>query len=1577
MWPINRLLGRQCDSCPSFRMCSDHQKKVCPGPIAPPPPRRTRLELETLEDRTVPANAIVTENQLLGNPASEWDITGAGDSTLQGFATDISVNQGQTVQFKIKDSALAPYRLDIYRMGYYGGMGARKVATIPSSATLRQTQPNPLTNAATGLVDCGNWAVSASWAVPANATSGIYFAKAIRDDTGGASHIFFVVRDDDGNSDLLFQTSDSTWQAYNNFGGKSLYDVNSTNEARAYKVSYNRPITTRATSGGMGNSNFVFWGEYPMVRWLEANGFNVSYFTNVDSARRGTEIQEHQVFLSVGHDEYWSGDMRANVEAARDAGVHLAFFSGNEMYWKTRWESSIDSSGTPFRTLVCYKESVDDGADDPTNTWTGLWRDMRRIPPGDTVEPEQLLTGQIFSVNRGPGAEFGTAIKVPEAEGKMRLWRNTSVATLSPGQTATLANGTLGYEWDEDVDNGYRPAGTIHMSSTTENVPEKLVDPVSWPGCDGSAGHPCSACRGCMVAPGTATHTLTQYKAPSGALVFGAGTVQWSWGLDGNHDGGSTTPDVRMRQATVNLFADMGVQPESLQSGLVAATASTDAVAPTSTITSPTGGTVVQVGQAVTISGTAADTGGGRVGGVEVSTDDGLTWHPAVGRTSWSYVWTPISSGPAVLRSRAADDSGNLGVMSAGRSVTVSSSNTLVAAYSFDAGSGATLADASGKGNSGTISGATWTASGKYGKALTFDGVNDWVTVNDSSTLDLSSTMTIEAWVFPTAINGWESVILKEANGDLAYGLYSDNNGNDSGGPRRPIVSVRQGGNTYWTPGAAQVALNNWSHLAATFDGSNLKMYVNGTLASTLSAPGSISVSANPLRMGGNSVWGEWFDGRIDEVRIYNRVLLQSEIQNDMNTPIGVADTQPPTAPTNLTANGGIGSVGLSWTASTDNVSVANYNVHRSTTSNFTPTAGNRIAQPTSTSYTDTGMPAGTYYYRVTAQDSANNVSGSSNEATGTSTTDSTPPTVNVTAPSGGATVSGTITVSANASDNVGVVGVQFLLDGANLGAEDTTAPYSISWNSNTVANGTHTLAARARDAAGNQTTSTTVTITVNNQVSSGLVAAYGFNEASGSTVSDASGSGNTGTISGATRTASGKYGRALSFDGINDLVTISDSASLDLTTALTLEAWVRPVVAVSGRTVILKEAGTEEVYAIYGNEDLPRPLGAVRIGGAYKIATGTSQLPLNTWSHLASTYDGATLRLYVNGTQVGSVPTTGSIEVSSGVVRIGGNSIWGEYFSGLIDEVRIYNRALSVTEIQTDMNTPVGSPERLLGEPMSGNASPLSQHEIRALFDEAVTRWSAVLGDPFAAQRLQSVRVEIMDLPGTTLGLADGAVIYLDADGAGHGWFLDSTPWEDSEFAPGLAESPAVGRVDLLTVMAHEMGHILGLADDPATDPFMGTVMADVLPLGIRRIHLENLVSAVAPSSPPPIVSDTAPRFAVAAARSQTSAAPARLPARIASSPGVTVEPASDNPSWFLAPTLAAENSTAGDEEQKRKDPSTINALEPTYGRVFDIIHAKQGIDDVMSSLAFAIPDVVVCTVLSVDGAKKGAVSS
>jgi Domain of unknown function (DUF4082)/Bacterial Ig-like domain/Bacterial Ig domain len=591
-----------------------------------------------------PANAVVAENCLPGQPASEWDISGVGDTTIQGYAAQFSVNRGTTVQFKVATNATA-YRFDIYRMGYYGGAGARRVATVTPSAALPQTQPSCLNDAASGLIDCGNWAVSGSWAVPATATSGIYFAKVTRTDTGGASHIVFVVRDDASTSNLLFQTADTTWQAYNEYGGNSLYTGNPV--GRAYKVSYNRPFNTRAVAGGQ---DWVFNAEYPMVRWLESNGYDVSYFSGIDSDRFGSLIQQHRVFLSVGHDEYWSAAQRANVEAARNAGVNLAFFSGNEVFWKTRWENSIDGSGTPYRTLVSYKETHANAKIDPTAAWTGTWRDPRFSPPADGGRPENALTGTIFMANDS-GQDY--SIVIPEADGKMRFWRNTSVATLASGQSATLPVGTLGYEWDADLDNGFRPPGLVRLSSTSITFGGVLQD------------------FGSTYGSGTLNHALTLYRHSSGARVFGAGTIQWSWGLDANHDLGSEPADVRMQQATVNLFADMNSQPGSLQAGLVAATASTDAAGPTSVITAPAAAANLIVNSAVTVSGTATDAGGGVVGGVEVSVDGGATWRRATGRASWTYSWTPTAIGTVTIRSRAADDSGNIEAPSAGLVVNV------------------------------------------------------------------------------------------------------------------------------------------------------------------------------------------------------------------------------------------------------------------------------------------------------------------------------------------------------------------------------------------------------------------------------------------------------------------------------------------------------------------------------------------------------------------------------------------------------------------------------------------------------------------------------------------------------------------------------------------------------------------------------------------------------------------------------------------------------------------------------------------------------------------------------------------
>jgi hypothetical protein len=293
-------------------------------------------------------NAIACENSKPGSPSSEWDITGAGDSDIQGFSTDISVNAGQPINFKI-DTNASNYTIAIYRTGWYQGLGARKIADVTPLA-FRQSQPQCLNDAATGLYDCGTWAVSATWQVPPTAVSGVYVALLRRPDNGASSHITFIVRSDGSHSDVVFQTSDTTWQAYNDYGGSNFYY--GTN-GRAYKVSYNRPVATR---GGPAGRDFYFSNEYPMVRFLEKNGYDISYISGIDTHRSGAQLLNHKVFLSVGHDEYWSGPQRANVEAARDAGVNLQFLSGNEMYWRTRIEPSpVDSAAG--RTITSYKET--------------------------------------------------------------------------------------------------------------------------------------------------------------------------------------------------------------------------------------------------------------------------------------------------------------------------------------------------------------------------------------------------------------------------------------------------------------------------------------------------------------------------------------------------------------------------------------------------------------------------------------------------------------------------------------------------------------------------------------------------------------------------------------------------------------------------------------------------------------------------------------------------------------------------------------------------------------------------------------------------------------------------------------------------------------------------------------------------------------------------------------------------------------------------------------------------------------------------------------------------------------------
>src|SRR5690606_21060230 len=255
--------------------------------------------------------------------------------------------------------------------------------------------------------------------------------------------------------------------------------------------------------------------------------------------------------------------------------------------------------------------------------WTGTWRDPRFADASDGGhEPENALTGTMYMVN-----DISAPLTVTAAEGKLRFWRNTGLASLAPGASADLGQGIIGYESDEDVDNGFRPGGLIRMSTTTRATSQYLYD------------------YGNDVADGTTTHNITLYRAASGALVFGAGTVQWGWGLDDNHDAGvPAAADSRIQQAQINLLADMGAQPSTRMSTLQPASKSTDTTAPTTTITSPTPGQAIPNGTSVTVTGTASDVGG-VVAGVEVSTDGGETWRLASGTTSWNYTYVQQGSG--------------------------------------------------------------------------------------------------------------------------------------------------------------------------------------------------------------------------------------------------------------------------------------------------------------------------------------------------------------------------------------------------------------------------------------------------------------------------------------------------------------------------------------------------------------------------------------------------------------------------------------------------------------------------------------------------------------------------------------------------------------------------------------------------------------------------------------------------------------------------------------------------------------------------------------------------------------------
>ncbi|MFO1098478.1 MAG: Ig-like domain-containing protein [Xanthobacteraceae bacterium] len=411
-------------------------------------------------------------------------------------------------------------------------------------------------------------------------------------------------------------------------------------------------------------------------------------------------------------------------------------------------------------------------------------------------------------------------------------------------------------------------------------------------------------------------------------------------------------------------------------------------------------------------------------------------------------------------------------------------------------------------------------------------------------------------------------------------------------------------------------------------------------------------------------------------------------------------DTIAPSIPTGLTATvKSTTQIDLAWAPSTDNVAVTGYQVLRN---------GAPVATATGTSFSDTGLtPSTSYSYAVKAFDAAGNYSASSTPPVSatTLTPDTTAPTVALAAPAAGATLSGTVTITANAADDVAVGGVTFLVDNVVVGGgEDSTSPYSVSWDTTTVANGAHTVIARARDTSNNSTDSLPINVTVANMQIVGLAAAYGFDEGAGTIASDASGHANTANLQNGVAWVAGQHGTAASFDGVNDYISIPNSASTNISgNALTISMWINPQPLASGDSVVVGKFWNTTMsspYYQYGLELGGGNRTDFYIGtssGPLTALNGTT-LPFNQWSYLAITFDGAQVRTYVNGTLANTQALTASITARGNSMNIGADTSTQQIYKGTLDDLRIYSRVLTQTEIQIDMTTPVG------GGPVAGS---------------------------------------------------------------------------------------------------------------------------------------------------------------------------------------------------------------------------------------------------------------------------------
>ncbi len=634
-----------------------------------------------------------------------------------------------------------------------------------------------------------------------------------------------------------------------------------------------------------------------------------------------------------------------------------------------------------------------------------------------------------------------------------------------------------------------------------------------------------------------------------------------------------------------------------------------------------------------------------------------------------------------------------------------------IASYAFDEGSGATAHDSTATHNA-TIHGAKWTEEGKYGAALKFDGENDILTIPSSPELEFSEAFTLEAWVRPQDSREFGAIITKETPGFYGYALES---GGWAKGIPEGFISP-EGSVEKSISGPEELPLNAWSHLAFTYDGEQMRLYVDGELAKTASTSGPQG-GEGALQIGGSKLFGGYFKGLIDEVRVYDGALDGEEIGEDEESPVEAASAPELNPVASYAFDEGAGATahdsagdhdgsihGAKWTeegkygdalefdGGSDRVTVAD-SEDLQFTEGFTMEAWvnpseshdyDSVMMKEDFGAGEEEMPYGYVFYAQGEEVPTAYIRKSGSGFKGIYGKESLP--VNTWSHLtltddgeemrlyvDGELVRETAAPPVTPSEGPLQIGANLMFSDYFKGRIDEVRLYDQALGSEEIEEGKET--------------------SIEAMPGPELAASYAFDEGSG-TVAEDSTANHDGTIHGAKWNVAGKYGSDLEFDGENDILTIPSSPELEFSEAFTLEAWVRPQESKQFEAIITKETPSFFSYTLEaGGWKAGTPEGLISPEGSVeKSVTAPEELPANSWSHLALTYDGQQLYLYVNGELVktaASAPPQGG----EGPLQIGGAEVFSDYFDGRIDEVRIYDGALGGEEIAEDGETGIETP--------------------------------------------------------------------------------------------------------------------------------------------------------------------------------------------------------------------------------------------------------------------------------------------